>query len=210
MDKKWTEIIIEAFQNLGGDAKYSDLYDEIESITGKGRKVKDFTPTVRGAIETHSSDSTTFNGTPGSDKDLFVSLSGIGKGHWGVRKDKDYNQSEVNLTASLEEFEEGKQVLKKHLKRERNSRLIKEAKKNFINQHGSLHCEACDFNFKDKYNIADVEFIEAHHLKPISELKEGEKTKIEDIVMLCPNCHRMIHKYRPWISEKRDIKKILK
>lgn len=128
----------------------------------------------------------------------------------GVRKDKDYNQSEVNLTASLEEFEEGKQVLKKHLKRERNSRLIKEAKQNFINQHGSLHCEACDFNFKDKYNIADVEFIEAHHLKPISELKEGEKTKIEDIVMLCPNCHRMIHKYRPWISEKRDIKKILK
>lgn len=108
MVKKWTEIIIEAFQNLGGDAKYSDLYDEIESITGKDRKVKDFTPTVRGAIETHSSDSTTFNGTTGSDKDLFVSLSGIGKGHWRIRKDKDYNQSEVNLTASLEEFEEGK------------------------------------------------------------------------------------------------------
>ena len=86
MDKKWTEIIIEAFQNLGGDAKYSDLYDEIESITGKDRKVKDFTPTVRGAIETHSSDSTTFNGTPGSDKDLFVSLSELVKDIGGSKR----------------------------------------------------------------------------------------------------------------------------
>ncbi len=41
-------------------------------------------------------------------------------------------------------------------------------------------------------------------------MKEEDKTNINDIVMLCPNCHRMIHRYRPWIKEKKDLKNILR
>lgn len=53
------------------------------------------------------------------------------------------------------------------------------------------------------------DFIEAHHSKPISEMKENEKTKIEDIVLLCSNCHSMIHRKRPWLS-KNNIRRLLK
>lgn len=36
-------------------------------------------------------------------------------------------------------------------------------------------------------------YIESHHIKPLSELKEGEVTRIDDLMMVCSNCHRMIH-----------------
>ena len=35
--------------------------------------------------------------------------------------------------------------------------------------------------------------MEAHHSKLISEMCEGEQTRIEDLIMICPNCHSMIH-----------------
>ncbi|MBO1198387.1 HNH endonuclease [Staphylococcus simiae] len=77
--------------------------------------------------------------------------------------------------------------------------------------HGKLFCEVCKFEFKEKYSkIIDTDFIEAHHLKPVSEMAENETTNINDIVMLCPNCHRMVHRYRPWIKKKESLKKILK
>jgi predicted HNH restriction endonuclease len=38
-------------------------------------------------------------------------------------------------------------------------------------------------------------------------MKAGHKTKIEDIAMLCPNCHRMAHKKRPWLKMS-ELKKL--
>jgi len=43
-------------------------------------------------------------------------------------------------------------------------------------------------------------FIECHHTKPVSELQVGEKTKLSDLALVCSNCHRMIHRKRPWLS----------
>lgn len=40
-------------------------------------------------------------------------------------------------------------------------------------------------------------------------MQDGEKTKIEDIIMVCSNCHSMIHRKKPWLSIK-DIGKIIK
>ncbi|WP_144467670.1 HNH endonuclease [Bacillus toyonensis] len=51
-------------------------------------------------------------------------------------------------------------------------------------------------------NNNDWDFIEGHHTIPVSQLKEGEKTKIEDIIMVCANCHRMLHRRKPWLNEK--------
>ncbi len=58
-------------------------------------------------------------------------------------------------------------------------------------------CQACKFTFTDMYGDLGKDFIEAHHLVPYSELKEGEQRKLnieKDFVVLCANCHRMIHR----------------
>jgi len=46
--------------------------------------------------------------------------------------------------------------------------------------------------------------LEIHHLLPLSSAITitGEGTSLEDIVGLCPNCHRSVHIfYRRWFEE---------
>lgn len=106
-------------------------------------------------------------------------------------------------------FPEGKRIERLHKSRERNPILIKIAKTRFKQEHGKLFCEVCKFNFEEKYGDIGQDFIEAHHTAPLSQnLDETILTKIEDIAMLCSNCHTMIHRKRPWLSIN-EIKKLL-
>ena len=66
-----------------------------------------------------------------------------------------------------------------------------------------LACEVCDFNFTKTYGIRSKDYIECHHKNPLSDTKVGEKTKTEDLALLCANCHRVIHRYKPWISVEK-------
>jgi putative restriction endonuclease len=37
----------------------------------------------------------------------------------------------------------------------------------------------------------------------VSEIKPGEKTKNEDLALLCSNCHRIVHRKKPWLSVEK-------
>lgn len=55
---------------------------------------------------------------------------------------------------------------------------------------------------KKKYGELGDKYIECHHENPLSERTEKEwnenlKTSVNDVRMLCSNCHRMIHRTRP-------------
>lgn len=89
----------------------------------------------------------------------------------------------------------GKEVL--HKIRERNRAIIKQKK---ASVRGNLRCEVCGFLFTEKYGKLGENFIEVHHVKPISEMKEGEKTRLEDLILICSNCHSMIHSRRKCLT----------
>ncbi|MGJ8532450.1 MAG: MrcB family domain-containing protein [Alphaproteobacteria bacterium] len=58
-------------------------------------------------------------------------------------------------------------------------------------------CEACGFNFEEKYGELGKEFIEAHHLVPIGTLEVGKIRNVDlvsEFAVLCANCHRMAHR----------------
>ena len=74
------ELIVKALENLGGQAPYSEIYKEIERITGVSL-TDGLTASIRGAIHSCSSDSNCYNGKD----DIFYSVDGIGKGVWGLR-----------------------------------------------------------------------------------------------------------------------------
>lgn len=81
------------------------------------------------------------------------------------------------------------------------------AKQRFKDENGRIFCEACDFDFQETYG---EDYIEAHHILPLGEIKEGQiETKIKDIVLLCCNCHKMVHKKRPWLKSMEEIKSLL-
>ena len=106
-------------------------------------------------------------------------------------------------------FPEGKLKERLHKQRERSSSLIKAVKQEALEEHGKLECQCCGFDFEDMYGDVGREFIEAHHTKPISELhQDGERTKKEDIAPVCANCHRMLHKRRPWLV-MNELKKLI-
>ena len=65
---------------------------------------------------------------------------------------------------------------------------------------GILACEACDFDYAKYYPLRGEGFIEAHHLKPLHTLVAGAKTRLEDLALLCANCHRMVHARQPWLT----------
>lgn len=198
----YKETIVKALQMLGGHAYYRDIYDKFSQIY-EGNLSKTWKKSIQSVIERHSSHSSVYK----AGEDLFEPIDGIGQGHWGL---KNFNQEEsVELTQEDDEFSEGKILLKKHLQRERNVKLIELSKKKFIEQNGHLYCEICKFDFAKTYGELGEKFIEAHHIKPVSQMVENEKTRIDDIVMVCSNCHSMIHRKKPWLSMP-ELKNILR
>lgn len=107
-------------------------------------------------------------------------------------------------------YKEGKLKLEIHIKRERNPKVVKEAKKLFINKNKRLYCELCGFDFEKVYGELGKNFIEGHHIKPISDMDEGDITNVKDIKMLCSNCHRMVHRGIKRGIDLEEIKSIIK
>ena len=194
----WKEDIIKVLGLLGGEAHHNDIFEIIEEIRPKEKLTKTWRNTVRTEILYHSSDAKSFKGK----EDLFYSVEGKGKGIWGLN---NFSEKEIliDLTEDDIEFPEGKKKLRQHVARERNPKLIRLAKKKFFQKNGKLKCEICGFDFEVEYGELGKGFIEGHHSKPVSKLKKNEKTKVKDIVMVCSNCHKMLHRKRPWLKKKQ-------
>ena len=71
-------------------------------------------------------------------------------------------------------------------------------------------CIACGFDFQEKYGDLGKEYIEVHHLFPISQT-EGEHNvdPEKDLVPLCANCHAMIHRLKDKEMTVKALKKCL-
>ena len=124
---------------------------------------------------------------------------------WKLNLENDFQKNE-ELTG---EFPEGKIVERIHKSRERNSQVIQMAKQNFKNKHGKLFCQICDFDFEDNYGSIGKNYIEGHHTIAVSDMTTDYKTKPDEIAMLCSNCHKMVHKKRPWLTMD-ELKKLKK
>ena len=114
--------------------------------------------------------------------------------------DADFSSNSIYEETDGYEVNEGKAVTRIHKSRERDSKLIRLKKEYYKKNNRPLECEACGFNFKNIYGERGENFIECHHIKPISELSEFQKTNLDDLAILCSNCHRMIHRRKPWLS----------
>lgn len=100
---------------------------------------------------------------------------------------------------------EGGASYKIHKKIERNKKIVESKKEDFIKKHGGLFCEVCSFSFEDVYGTAlKRSSIECHHINPLAEsgLKE---TRLSDLILLCPNCHRVLHQHNPCLNVEKLV-----
>lgn len=105
--------------------------------------------------------------------------------------------SEQGMTQASVFLSEGKRKVVSHYIRERNPAVAYLAKRRRLSEVGELKCDVCNFSFKEVYGKVGENYIEAHHTKPISEMRIEDETNLDDIALVCSNCHRMIHTKKP-------------
>lgn len=104
---------------------------------------------------------------------------------------------------------EGKRTSNVHERIERNRKIVISAKKAYKEKNdGRSPCEACGFDFGDIYGERGQGYIEAHHKVPLSRFEHEHEVRKEDFVMLCSNCHRMVHQQSPLLS-LGELKRLL-
>lgn len=100
----------------------------------------------------------------------------------------------------IEELVSEGRVLTRNVKiRERSSRLRLIAIEHFTHNN-MISCDCCGFNFHNYYgDVYGKDCIEIHHKKPIFQyqgdtFEQLVDSALENLLPVCPNCHRVIHK----------------
>ena len=109
-----------------------------------------------------------------------------------------------------EEFAEGQRRRREAYFFARHPDLARAAK-----AHYGFRCMVCRFDFELTYGELGRGYIECHHLNPLSERAEADwtdelVTRLDDVAVVCANCHRMLHRQRPALAplDLRDRLKI--
>lgn len=148
-----------------------------------------------------------YNHPPMEDKvDEFMSITKLRK---RLIIPNGVNTSEIPLPVtdtSDVEFVEGKRKRVYHLRIERSPLL----RRIYIQLHPEPICDACKMHVKEKYPWVDY-MLDLHHLLPLSSVVRTSDmgTSLDDLVGLCPSCHRAIHSYyNKWLksNSQEDFK----
>ncbi|NIM95043.1 MAG: HNH endonuclease [Anaerolineales bacterium] len=99
-----------------------------------------------------------------------------------------------------EEFSEGKILTRLHKGRERNRSAVKRKKERVLEETDRLACEVCDFDFFERFGELGKGIADCHHTVPISDLSQIRITRLDDLAIVCPNCHRIIHSSKPMLT----------
>lgn len=143
------------------------------------------------------------------DVDIFISLKEQGFGSKEIEEERKKGYSKIII-------EEGAATKTTIEQRQRSNRLRYEKIKQLKKQNdGKLFCIACGFNFSEFYGKHGDGFIELHHLKPVNEMdiegsKQELKKTLQNVVPLCSNCHRMVHRKRGKMLSIKKLKEIIK
>jgi predicted HNH restriction endonuclease len=107
-----------------------------------------------------------------------------------IKKDKALEEAVENSDPFG--FEGEKQYVL-HTSIERDNSLREEKIRAFLKLHEELFCELCKFSFAKTYKFLKKDIIEVHHIVPLSTLSKSTKVTLNDLMLLCANCHTAIH-----------------
>jgi hypothetical protein len=172
-----------------------DRYEAIVSENHKNRIVSVFAHVIEGeAVPDRESqirrireklyDSYGVSTDPSRKRRWFFYMDDV-KPLWIDKKTKR-DQQASSVTVEIREEEtaaelEGEREAVSGFRLRRSGLLVLKAK-----ERDRFTCVACGFHYHG-------EIVQAHHLDPLSERKEPKKTKLEDLITLCPNCHYIAH-----------------
>lgn len=101
-------------------------------------------------------------------------------------------------------YEEGERYKREVIVSARNPKLVSAAKAKW-----GLDCQCCGFNFEREFGELGQGFVEVHHKDLLARSAECRKSTVDDVNVLCANCHRMVHRRTPPLSLEA-LRKIMK
>ncbi|MFV0468125.1 MAG: MrcB family domain-containing protein [Dysgonomonas sp.] len=122
-----------------------------------------------------------------------------------------YNDSTNTLVDSNLKGEENQDQVEETKRRRLHEKFDRKGDTSLkVKKRKGYKCEVCGLTLIEKYGELGKEYIEAHHLKAFSALSEGKifLSIDKDFAVLCPNCHRMIHRL-PDPSDIEMLKRII-
>ncbi|WP_272699815.1 HNH endonuclease [Desulfovibrio sp. Fe33] len=113
-----------------------------------------------------------------------------------VPNEDESDQEQNDIPSPTQGRNEGAKISYQATRYERNPQNRLEA----IRIHGTK-CSVCGMDFGEKYGTWGEGFIEIHHVTPLAMGEaEQEVNPATDLVPVCSNCHRMIHRHGKVLS----------
>ena len=105
--------------------------------------------------------------------------------------------------AALRDYQEGARRTSETTFFLRNPKLVADAKQKY-----GTRCMCCSFDFEMKYGKHGRGYIECHHKYELSQDRQ-RSTRLEDVAVICANCHKMIHRKRDQILSIATLKRMI-
>lgn len=104
-------------------------------------------------------------------------------------------------TGEDEEFaaDEGRLLFRRHRARERDRRLVAKKRAAVLKSTGKLACEVCGLDATALYGPVADGVVDVHHVVPLHQAGES-RTRLSDLAIVCPTCHRVLHRHRPIVT----------
>ena len=108
--------------------------------------------------------------------------------------------AEVSIDLTTLTANETERRLVSHYRIDRNRKMRIAKVSIFEKAYGRIFCENCTFDFEAKYGERGKGFIEVHHALPLAAILPNTITSLSDLMLLCANCHRMVHWKQPFLD----------
>ncbi|RXV64713.1 hypothetical protein C6W92_06560 [Roseovarius sp. A46] len=202
-----------------GVETWKDAYYRFYDAMGDGRSPRSFSNSMKNARDVF--DTLFDNGRigwvnrDGDQPPLSASFQRV-HDEWRTRSDDELESFVLGLVAGLpaategavhnpQARTEGGKKVYVSVRQERDPKLRDDA----IALHG-LDCMACKFNFEDRYGALGKGFVEVHHVVPLTQRGKSDTNPETDLVVLCANCHRMVHRNRDVCLSLEELKSHIK
>lgn len=139
---------------------------------------------------------------------ILVSIKEQGFNHKEIKKECDRDYSGIII-------EEGALQSMPTKYRERSQKLRAVTVGEFKRKHNNnVFCSVCGFNFSKVYGYYGKDYIEIHHTEAVHQMEiEGSRSLLREalkkVILLCANCHRIVHRRRGEMLSIKKLKKII-
>lgn len=95
-----------------------------------------------------------------------------------------------------------------HKNRETDPFILK-YKLDIIQGNNKIRCEVCSLDVEKLYGEIGKNIIEMHYTKEVKQDSKRSLSEIEDFILVCPNCHKILEEQFEVINAE-DLKRIIK